>query len=172
MGRTSTSKLLTCNLEPRIPTNNKLQTGHLGQTQPQPQPLEVHRVPLMAIPSTHIIHLGSVTMNSAQTIILSYTGTLGNTNAGSGSNYQSISNTVRGAPFTASQTGTAQSISAYLNVGSSYRNIQAAIYTTSGTLVGSTSAVTGTEWFTMGNILVRNQTNSHSRHHLCSGRMG
>jgi hypothetical protein len=89
-------------------------------------------------------------MNSAQTIILSYTGTLGNTNTGS--NSQSISNTIRGAPFVASQTGTAQSISAYLNVGSSSsRNMKAAIYTTSGTLVGSTNAVTGltgSQWVT------------------------
>jgi hypothetical protein len=67
--------------------------------------------------------------------------TFGNT--ATGTNYQSISNCLRGSPFQASETGTIQSISAYIYVTSTNRHIKAAIYTTTGTLVGSTSEVTG-----------------------------
>jgi hypothetical protein len=67
--------------------------------------------------------------------------TFGNINTGT--NYQSISNYLRGSPFQAPETGTAQNISAYIYVTSTYRHIKAAIYTTTGTLVGSTSEVTG-----------------------------
>jgi len=67
--------------------------------------------------------------------------TLGNT--ATGTSYQTASNYLRGSPFQASETGTVQSISAYLYVTSTYRHIKAAIYTASGTLVDSTLEVTG-----------------------------
>jgi hypothetical protein len=93
----------------------------------------------------------SVTMNAAQTITLVYMGNLGNTNTGT--NTQTLSNYLRGIPVTATQTGTIQSISAYLNVGSNHRHIKAALYSTSGTLIGTTNEVTnlnsGAQWVTM-----------------------
>jgi hypothetical protein len=93
----------------------------------------------------------SVTMNQAQTITLVYMGHLGNTNTGTTA--QTLSNYLRGIPVTATETGTIQSISAYVNVGGTSRHLKAALYTTSGTLIGSTNEVTGLssgpQWVTM-----------------------
>ncbi len=73
---------------------------------------------------------GSITVNAG-------TGTFGNT-VQSGNGYNSIRDTITGGQFTCSQSGTAQSISAYIQVSSTH-TIKAAIYTTGGTLVGSTT---------------------------------
>jgi hypothetical protein len=78
-------------------------------------------------------------------------GTFGNTNTGIYT--RSISDYIRGSPYVAPATGTAQSISAYVSVTSTSRHIKAAIYTTAGTLIGSTDEITrlsgGAQWVTM-----------------------
>jgi flagellin-like protein len=58
-------------------------------------------------------------------------------NTQQGSNPQSIEGRITGGQFVCSQSGTAQSIAAYVIVSSTH-SIKAAIYTSSGTLVGST----------------------------------
>ena len=63
--------------------------------------------------------------------------TFGN-NVQSGSSSTSIENNMAGGQFACSQSGTAQSITAYVIVGQTH-TIKAAIYTTSGNLVGSTT---------------------------------
>jgi len=76
-------------------------------------------------------------------------GTFGNTNQGS--NYQTIEDRITGGQFVCSQSGTAQSISAYLTVSNNDHDMRAAIYTSTGTLVGSTNQVTvsaSTGWVT------------------------
>lgn len=76
-------------------------------------------------------------------------------NQNTGTNTQRLGDRLRGIPITATQSGTMQSISAYVNQGSgSDRHIKAALYTTSGTLVGSTTELTlaansGAQWVTM-----------------------
>jgi PKD repeat protein len=80
-------------------------------------------------------------------------GTFGNTNQGS--NSQDIEDSITGGQFTCSQSGTAQSITAYITV-SSTRNIKAAIYTSAGVLVGSTeekSVSTSTDGWVTFNFL-------------------
>ena len=81
-----------------------------------------------------------------------YQGTFGNKNTGSLT--QTLSNYQRGIPITATETGTIQSITAYITLSSTSRHIQAALYSsTGGTLLGSTVVVTGlssgAQWVTM-----------------------
>jgi hypothetical protein len=80
---------------------------------------------------------------SSATTINVLSGIFGNQNTGTGTNYQDVSNTIRGAPYVAPATGTLQSITAYISVTSTNRNIQAAIYSTSGTLLGTSNVVSG-----------------------------
>ena len=80
---------------------------------------------------------------SSATTINVLSGIFGNQNTGTGTNYQNVSNTLRGAPYVAPATGTLQSITAYISVTSTSRSIQAAIYSSSGTLLGTSNVVTG-----------------------------
>ncbi len=88
--------------------------------------------------STTITATDGVTGTSNSFTVL---GTFGNTNTGT--NYQDVSNLIRGSPYVAPATGTLQSITAYIYVTSTSRNIQAALYTTSGALLGTSNVVTG-----------------------------
>jgi PKD repeat protein len=74
-------------------------------------------------------------------------------NEATGTSSVSISGAIRGAPYVAPATGNAESISAYVNVGYTTRNLKAAIYSTSGVLLGQTNSITGVQsgarWVTM-----------------------
>ncbi len=74
---------------------------------------------------------------SSATSLTVSSGTFGNTQQ-SGSGFNSIKNTITGGQFTCAYSGTAQSITAYIQVSSSTHLIKAALYTTDGTLVGTT----------------------------------
>lgn len=91
----------------------------------------------------------SVTSSETSLTVNGGSGTFGNNQQGT--NTQNIEDRITGGQFTCTQSGTAQSISAYIIV-SSTRDIKAAIYTTSGTLVGSTAEVSvstySDEWVT------------------------
>ncbi len=65
-----------------------------------------------------------------------------------------LSNNIMGSAYIAPSTGPAQSISAYVDITSTNRNIKAAIYSVAGALLGSTDVVTGlsvvgAQWVTM-----------------------
>jgi hypothetical protein len=93
-----------------------------------------------------VLYNGDSNYNSATssaTTLPVLSGIFGNQNTGTGTNYQDVSNVIRGAPYAAPATGTLQSITAYIYVTSTSRNIQAALYTTSGNLLGTSNVVTG-----------------------------
>ena len=86
----------------------------------------------------------SVTMNAANTITLVYTGTFGYTTQGSSSSNGNLENYILGSIYTTpGYDVTAQSITAYIQVGGTH-TIKAAIYTSTGSLVAQTSAVSVT----------------------------
>ena len=96
------------------------------------------------------------------------TGTFGNTGIGTGNNYQDVSNTIRGSPYVAPATGTLQSITAYIYVTSTSRNIQAAIYTTSGTLIGTSNVVSQLSGGAQSATFTLDQTKSNCWNNLCA----